>query len=85
MNKIFQKENNCKHEFLMNLQLQNTIIIFQFNVDIKEICKVTLALGLVFTSYLLFQPSTLLSTKWRNYSESRLEINTILSNAWDSK
>jgi len=47
----------------MNLQLQNTIIMFQFNIDIKEICKVTLALGLVFTPYLLFQPSTLLSTK----------------------
>jgi hypothetical protein len=55
MNKIFQKENQCcKHEFLMNLQLQYTIIMFQFNIDIKEICKVTLALGLVLPPILYF-------------------------------
>lgn len=58
--------------------LQVLFIALPFSPCIREICKVTLSLRSPFTPYPLFQPRTLLSSKWIFYMKSRLKLSTII-------
>jgi len=54
-------------------------------LDNREICKVTLALGPPFTPCPIFWSQTLLFLVKFFFIESRMKLNTTLSNAQDSK